>query len=103
MFKLQPKPTFSVPVFIPVPGQEKGEKVIVTYRHKTRDQLAEFYGALRDRETVDALDEIIEGWEGVDAPYSRENLDVMLNQYPASATAFFESFRIELQEGRRKN
>lgn len=106
MFALQPKPTFEADVFIPVPGGEKA-KVTVIFKHKGKKALAAYFDSLTsadsERSDADALDELIDGWKGVDEKYSKEKLELMLDNYPGSAAALFEAYRVALVEGRRKN
>jgi len=96
MFKLNPNPTFKAQVLIPVPGGADG-KITVLFKHKGRKALQEFFASLTDeantRTDVDALGELIADWEGVDAKYTAENLEQLLDAYPSAAMALFDAYR----------
>ena len=103
MFKLQPKPTFKARVPVTVPGEIKPAEITVEYKHMSLEQVREFFEGLAGKQDADALGEIVVGWADVDAPYSPEALATLLNNYPSTAAAMFETFRRELFEARRKN
>lgn len=106
MFKLNPKPTFKVDVTIPSPSGEG--KLTLEFKHKGRKALAEFFESLRSdeeaaREDADALSELVAGWSGVDAEFNRDNLAVLLDNYPGASLAIFNAYTSALNEGRVKN
>lgn len=109
MLKLNPAPTFSAQVQISVPGQETTEIIRVTFRHKTAEGLAAWYQDRANKPVRDALDEVIESWDGplgMDGEpvvYSREALGHLLNGYPASSGEFVRAYMRELTESRVKN
>lgn len=110
MLVLQPKPTFKAVVSFPIPGGVEG-KLTVIFRHKGKKELKAFFEGLGAAEAsddavktdADALMELIEGWEGVDEKFSKENLETLLDSYPTSALALYETYRQEMLEGRVKN
>lgn len=108
MFVLQPKPTFKVPVSIPTPSGVAG-KFTVEFRHKGRKAFREFvetFTADKEgdvRSDADALDEIIADWKGVDAPYSKEALETLLDNFPAAARELFSAYNAALFEGKVDN
>ncbi len=106
MFKLQPNPTFKVDVSIPVPGGKAG-KVTILFKHKGKKALQEFFESLQSegeqRTDVDALADLVAGWEGVDDKFSEENLGLLLDAYPGAAMALFDAYRTEVLEARAKN
>lgn len=107
--KLTPNPTFSAAVQISVPGQEATEIIRVTFRHKTAEALAAWFQAKADKPARDALDEVIEAWDGpLDAggekvSYSREALGNLLSGYPAASGEMVRAYLRELTESRAKN
>lgn len=103
MFKLQPNPTFTSKVPLSIPGEPKPATITVTFKHLSRPKIKEFFNKLEGKADVEALGEIIVGWEGPDAPYNEESLQALLDNYPASAAELFEAFRADLMESRRKN
>jgi bacterioferritin (cytochrome b1) len=98
MFKIIPNPTFVGIAKIAAPGGEVLDLRIV-FKHRTVTQLQEFLAeaAKNERSDVDGLLEIVEGWEEVDAPFSREALAQILDNYHDVVTpvmnAFFEAIR----------
>jgi len=104
MFKIKAKPTFVAPVSIPVPGGEP-ETLMLVFRHKTRDEVGEYLQRTASTETKDVgpLMEIIEGWQDVDAEFSKDALQDLVQNYHGSVTAIMDAYVVELAEGRRKN
>ena len=102
MFKLQPNPTFTSKVTISVPGG-KAVQVGIVFRHLSRNTLKDYFAGLKGRADEDALADIIAGWEGIDAPYSAENLATLVDNYPCAAMELFDAFRRDLLEAARKN
>lgn len=106
MFVLQPKPTFKADIVIPTPGGGEG-KIKFEFKHMGRKDLQAFYDGLVNgdvvRDDVDALADLIAGWEGVDTKFSREALETLLDAYPGAASAVFDGYRKALYEGKQKN
>lgn len=109
MLRINPSPTFTIPVEITVPGQETTEIIRVTWRHKTSEQLAAWLSAKADKPVRDALDEVVDAWDGPadDAgnklPYSREALGNLVSGYPASGGELVRAYIKGLTESRAKN
>jgi len=105
MFKITATPTFKVKVQISIPGSDKPGSLEVEFRHMGRAKLREFLDKLKSSEDDDAdnLMVIIQGWSGADVPFSREALEALLDQYPASARELFDAFLAELATSKRKN
>ncbi len=101
--KLQPNPTFNAVAELSVPGQDKPAKITVTFKHLSRKQIKDFFGALEGKTDADALGEVLTGWEGIDEKFNPEALQTLLDNYPAAAGELFESFRKNLMESRAKN
>lgn len=105
MFVLQPKPTFKQVVNIPTTDGES--PITFVFKHKGRKALKEFFASLGEGDTartdLDALQELIETWEGVDVPYDATTLDVLLDNYPAASRVIFEGYNKGLFEGGQKN
>ncbi len=107
MFVLQPKPTFKAAVSIPVPGGSDG-KITFIFKHKGKKDLQAYFNSLSATEgeaktDIEALLELVDGWEGVSEKFSAENLELLLDAYPGAALALYETYRKELLEGRSKN
>lgn len=102
MFKIDPDPTFETPVKIHVPG--KGDGVIhVSFRYLDAKARGAYIQALGNKTNAEALAEVITGWREIDAPYSIENLEKLLNRYDTAATAMFDAFFRESRGAPEKN
>ena len=86
-----------------MPGVDKPASVDIEFKHLPRQDIRAYFDALENQTDGEALQQIIVGWKGVDAPFSAENLQSLLDNYPAAAGELFDSFRRELLESRRKN
>ena len=64
MFQLEPSPTFSAPVAIPLPGGETAT-VDFTFAHMGRKALQEFLADVKDLPDGEAIRNIVTGWNGV--------------------------------------
>ncbi|UXY13865.1 phage tail assembly chaperone [Chitiniphilus purpureus] len=102
MFKLDPNPTFWVPVALSIPGSTP-VSIDVQFRHLDRDGLGRFFEGLKDRSDAESLAEIIVGWAKVDQPYSAEALDRLLRNYHTAAGELFAAYRKAMLESRTKN
>lgn len=113
-FKLNPKPTFKADVSIPRPGDEDGV-LTFTFKHKTRSQLERLEKTLRETseqlsETgtysnepmADFLMEICAGW-ALAEEFNRENMLVLLDNYPRAFDSIATQFTRELMAVRGKN
>jgi hypothetical protein len=104
MLKLKANPTFKAKVMIPVAG---GESLPVTFefRHMTRDALESFLGGedAGKRSYEDTTCAIVAGWEGVDAPFSREAVAELFQNYMGAPLAILEVYGKELGKARLGN
>lgn len=99
-FTLAPNPTFKANVKIPRAGAGDGE-LTFTFRHKPLNELAQLE-KLDDKTALDFLEEITAAWALPDE-FSRENLEVLLNNYPGALKAITETYYRELLGNREKN
>ena len=102
MFKLELNPTFLAPVTIHVPGQGNAT-LMAEFRHLDKTAREAYFDSLKSKNNLDALDEILAGWSEIDAPYSRENLKYLLDEYQGAATALFDAYFNELSGASAKN
>ncbi len=100
-FVLEAAPTFKLKVDIPIPGQ-KPEKVELTFRHRTREELDTYLRALPGRDEVDILKDVLVGWELGDV-FNDANLAKMNQNYPAAFRAIHDAYLEELAGIARKN
>lgn len=103
MFTLQAQPTFWATVRVSKPGSPKPEPLEMEFKWLGRDALKDYLTSLEGRDDDDALSEIVVGWKGVDAEFSKENFSRLLDAYPQSAVAIFSTFRAELLQAKEKN
>jgi hypothetical protein len=125
MLKINPKPTFTWPAQITVPGADKPGDIEITWRYKTRSELATW---LRGRPVRDAtqddndqvlaaeaqadaqwLGEVVVGWNGpVDddgqpVVYSTSALGNLLNTHARAGSELLSSYLRAMTESRAKN
>lgn len=102
MFKIEPNPTFFAPVTVHVPGQGNGsfDAEFVYLDQAARKDYVESLGV---KTNAEALAEIVVGWRDMDAPFSPENLERLLNKYDTAAAGFFKAFFEELSGAAEKN
>lgn len=103
MLKLTPNPTFKTNVQITIPGSDLPVKIEVTFRHKNKDKLKAFLEGMTGRPDDEILDEVIESWQGPDEAYSKEALQKLLLNYPASGPELLHGYIEAQAESRRKN
>ena len=103
MFKLQPNPTFWASVGLPVPGAAKPVSVEIEFRWLGKAALKTFFESLEGHDDATLLAEIVVGWRGIDAEFSRDNLAALLDAYPAAAMAIFQAFQHESLDAKAKN
>lgn len=99
-FSLQPKPTFKATVKIPRPGDADGE-LTFTFKHRKLDEVREL---LKSEAVPDVqfITEIADGW-ALPEEFSRENIDVLMQNYPAAMKAITATYYNELLGNREKN
>ena len=103
--RLNPAPTFRAKVGIPVPGQEKPEVIVCEFKHMTRDAFRAFSEQVNAGTVseVDSLMAMLAGWDGVDAPFSREAVQTMVQAYHGAAYAIAQDYARELTAARLGN
>lgn len=102
MFKLQPSPTFTVPVAIPVAGADPA-LIRITFRHRGKAEIKAFLDQATGRDDIDSMWEIVYGWDDVDADFCRETLASLLDAYPGAALALLTAWVDELGKAVAKN
>ncbi|HAW7887458.1 TPA: hypothetical protein JLN09_003837 [Escherichia coli] len=109
-FTLIPNPTFSATASIPRAGAEDG-KLAFTFRHKTLEELRALDEKLQKaaegkkapvEPQADYLMEIVEGWALPDE-FTRENVVVLLKNYPRAFDSIGLAYTKELMGIREKN
>ncbi|MFB0711474.1 phage tail assembly chaperone [Buttiauxella noackiae] len=109
-FTLIANPTFSVTATIPRAGAEDG-KLSLTFKHKTLDELRAMDETLQKSADVkksavepqaDYLMGIVTGWALPDE-FNRENVVVLLQNYPRAFDSIGLTYTKELMAIREKN
>ena len=98
--KLNPNPTFEIIVAIPVAGQLQDEDVAFTVKSLPQSKLDELTseGILYS----DFAKEVVAGWD-IDAEFSKDNLMVLLDNYPQSGKLIFDGYAKEIYKAADKN
>lgn len=104
MLTIKAPSTFTAKVEIPTPGS-KPTPITLTFKHKTRDQLTHFLTSedAKSRSDVDTVAEIVSGWENVDAEFTPDNIEAMLDQYHGAARAILNAYIEQLTQVRLGN
>ena len=104
MLKIKHDPTFIAKVEIPIPGGSKAE-VKIEFKHKTKAELDSFLNSeeAKTRSDLDTMMEVVKGWAGIDAEFSRESMDALLDQYHGAARAIISAYLLELTQARLGN
>ncbi|MFJ2973477.1 phage tail assembly chaperone [Kluyvera sp. NPDC087067] len=109
-FSLIPNPTFSATASIPRAGADDG-KLTVTFRHKTLEELRAMDEQLHKKAggkkapiepQADYLMEIVDSWALPDE-FTRDNVIVLLKNYPRAFDSIGLAYTKELMGIREKN
>lgn len=97
--KLKADPTFQATVNIPIAGG-KPAPVVFTFKHRTRDEHDAFAKDWASEEGVkrpyvDYVLAVAEGWD-LDDPFTRENVDLLLQNYHRAGAAIVGAYTTEL-------
>lgn len=103
MFKLSPNSSFWAKVQLSVPGNEKPVVVELEFKYQSKTALKNYFDSLENKKDAEALGEIVLNWKGVDAEFSRENLETLLENYSAAAREIFMAYQREILEAKVKN
>lgn len=115
MIKINPDPQFSDDVEITVPGQKETGTLPLTFKYRTRDAyiawVSTFSGEktgkksgkeVEPRKHIDIFQEFVIGW-GLDDPFTPENAEIFLGNYPAAFDEIIRAYSRLLFESRVKN
>lgn len=103
MLKINPNPQFTADVQISEPGNPEPTTVKITFNYKKRKDLAAFVEKLDERGAEKSLQEIISGWEGIDAECTPKNIELLAQNYPAAAGEIFTAYYREIFASKVKN
>ncbi|MEI7682665.1 MAG: phage tail assembly chaperone [Betaproteobacteria bacterium] len=102
MFNFTLDPTFKTKFRLQLPGG-KSVPVTVEFKYFNRDQVRDYFDNLSGKNDPESLAEIIVGWDGLGEAYSLDSITELCKRLPSAATQFFDAWRGELFEARRKN
>lgn len=100
-YKIQPAPTFTVPVPFPVPGQPSKD-VALTFKHRTKSELEEFDKSRAGRNDVESFMAMVVGWE-LDEEFTEANVGLLLENAIGVAVATYLVYVDELVKHKAKN
>lgn len=100
-FKLVAEPTFKSNVFIPRPGQVNGQ-IELTFRHYKLSDITKFEEELKGKTVSELVMKIVTDWN-LEEEFNQDNLDILLNNYPAAAKAITDTYYKEIFGQREKN
>jgi hypothetical protein len=113
-FKLKADPTFVALVGIPVAG---GTSVLVPFifKHRTWPQIVDFENSIKGRSDLDVVMDMVEGWvsdaeeakrlkaEPMEEAFTKENLEILIQNRVGLPPAIFDVYKTELLKAREKN
>jgi len=104
MLKITPDPKFTADVQITVPGLAEPVSVTMTFKYRTRKEMLDFLEAEKDKQLSETMrNDVVLGWSGFDADFSKENLALFLENYPAAPLEIWTEYNKQLYGSRVKN
>lgn len=100
-FTLAVKPTFKSKIQMPVHGGGAVE-LEFEFKHRSRDQLAEWGKTLVKLPDPEMLEDILAGWN-IDEPFGRESIELLCQNYAGAPKVLLETYLLELRQAREKN
>lgn len=100
--KLQPDPTFTAKVDIPVPGAAPAS-VTFTFKHRSKEEMERFIKEAAGMEDdLQVVMSVATNWDLSDT-FNEENVKTLISNYIAAPQKVFETYLQELSGNRRKN
>lgn len=103
MLKLSANPTFWADVKVNVPGEKKPTNVRFKFTHREYEAYKKFVETLEGRSDLEIFLDIVQDWEGIDAPFNKENAAVLINNYHGICLEVFKVYGEEYTKARLKN
>lgn len=100
-FTLEPNPTFDLKVPVPVPGAGFAE-ITLTCRYRNRTKFEQFLDEIQNKTNSEIVMLVATGWN-VDAEFSEENVEKLVENYMGSASSIVGAYAEELTKVREKN
>lgn len=103
MLKLTPNPTFWSKVQIPVAGIDRPIEIKVKFKHMPVKQFKEYMENVKGKDDLEIFTDLVEDWEQIDAPFSKENVEILLSNYSGITLAIFNKYIEENLKAKPKN
>lgn len=100
-FVLDPAPTFKAPVDIPVHGGAT-VPVVFEFKHRTRDEIDEFFKSIAERPVEDSILEVAVGWE-LDDEFNAGNIRRLCQNYIGAPSAIANAYTDQILQRRLGN
>ena len=100
-FTLAVKPTFKSKIKMPVHGGDTVE-LEFEFKHRTRDQIAEWTKGFSKIKDIDLLEDMLAGWN-IEEPFSRESLELLCQNFSGAPGVILSAYLAELSQARQKN
>lgn len=110
MIKINPNPQFTEEVEITVPGQKETGTITLTFKYRSMKGFNEWTDSLKEdkkggRKAVtllEAFEQFVLGWD-LPEEFTTENIEIFIDNYPASYSEIFSFYAKSLFESRVKN
>ncbi|GGA05586.1 phage tail assembly chaperone [Dyella caseinilytica] len=99
--KLNPAPTFTAQVKIPVPGGES-DPVTFTFKHRKRTDTIDWLKTTSTKEDYVIVQDMAAGWD-LDDEFTPDNIATLCDNYPGAGGAILDAYLAELRGARAKN
>ena len=81
--------------------------IALTAKHKGKTELQEFFASIsnpeKPRPDLETVLDILDGWEGVDQKFSKENVEILLENYVGAHIAILNAYSTGYFEAKEKN
>lgn len=99
--KLNPAPTFTATVMVPVPGEEAAP-VKFTFKHRKREDMESFVEQRAGKKDSESVLDMATGWD-LQEPFTPENVELLCDNYMGAALAVYRKYVDELVKVREGN
>lgn len=98
MLKINPNPTFKLPIELPVAGEKEPVKFSLEVKYRGSKELDEFFGQMDKQQIEAVVRDTVVGWSDVDGPFTPEALDQVLAQYLGAGLVILKAYNKEVQK-----
>jgi len=114
MLTINPNPTFKADVEITVPGQKEPGTISLTFKYMSRKEFTAHLEMNKEKKdksgkvtqkgktTSEDFPSFVLGW-GLEEEFNQENIEIFLDNYPASYLEIWKQYTNLLFESRIKN